>query len=143
MKDFQLTSSQLAYLKDNLPPSIAAVAFGIVAIVVVFYGEVPDNWLIGWSICAWAVLLFRTWVYLHIKQTIDKNQQPIRTKNLILLSATATGICWGAGSIISSLTGRSFHRFLMHCFSMPMNLTPRKKLEKLWFRLKALRILSK
>jgi len=103
LKDYQLTHSQLAYLRDNLPPSIGAVAFGIIAIVVVFYGEVPDHWLIGWSIFAWVVLLFRISVYLQMKQTTDKQWDSNNAKTLVLLSATATGICWGAGSMIFAM----------------------------------------
>jgi len=98
-----LTRSQLEYLKENLPPSIAAVGFGIVAIIAVFYGDVPNGWLIGWAICAVLALLFRSWVYVYLKRTTDDPSDMPLAKKLITLSATATGLSWGLASIIFAM----------------------------------------
>jgi len=103
LNDSLLTNSQFEYLKDNMPPSLGAVAFGIVAIVAVFYGDVPKLWLIGWAVCATLILLFRVWVYLYLKRTPDERLNPIHAKKLIVFSATATGISWGAASLICAM----------------------------------------
>lgn len=103
MRESQLTLSQLEYLKDNLLPSIMAVALGLVAIVSVFYGAVPSIWLFSWAACALLVLLFRSWVYLHLKKTLSDGLNTDQAIQLITLSATATGITWGTASIIFAI----------------------------------------
>jgi len=105
----RLSEHQLQYLTDNLPSSLIAVIFGIVAMIVVFNGVIDATLLTGWSITASLVVIFRFSIYIWLKRNISNLAARPLARAFITISATATGILWGLASILFSIPTDMFY----------------------------------
>jgi len=105
----QLSQSQISYLIENLPSSLIAVSMGLVVMFFMFKDVVSAPILWGWVSTGIVVVAFRTAVFFWVKQRLHESSQLAWAERLVFLSALATGILWGVGSILFAMSTDMFY----------------------------------
>ncbi|MDX8397434.1 MAG: hypothetical protein R8K49_03845 [Mariprofundaceae bacterium] len=100
LQNKNLTINQIETITENLPPSLIAVAVGIIVMITVFMNVVSDISLFLWAIAAGCSFLYRYYVYLKLKKSNFVQNEPNCAKKIIFISTTLTGVIWGTAAII-------------------------------------------
>jgi len=104
-----LHRQRLAYLCDNLISAVIAVFLGIVIVGWVFRDIIDPVILFAWVISALIISTFRLWSYFWIKKRLDHPQSYVAMEKLLILTAAATGVLWGIGSMLFAMSTDMFY----------------------------------
>jgi len=104
-----LERQRLAYLCDNLVSAVAAVLLGVMIVGWVFHEIIEPATLYAWVAVALLVSGWRLYAYFWIKKRLDKPESHAAIEKLLIVTAAATGLIWGAGSILFAMSTDMFY----------------------------------
>src|ERR1700704_6169189 len=114
-----IVAEQAKFIHANLPPAILGGTIVVLVVAFVFWGVVPQPYLVAWAAAVVALTAFRMWLWRAYRSRAFTLQVSRAWLRSAVLCAGVSGALWGAGSLFLIPPGEIAYQ-LMFLFAVSM-----------------------